>query len=439
MVVNNNAYLSGDALVFVNMNNVSDIWRSTMDSRLETYGYYQAAFAVYGLSYMPGEVSRYKMIAGLDDKQIPPQMRKHMACPDLSNDSLKLVPVNAKLYNWGTCYDFGQYWQSARERLQENPQWAGPILKVKRGLERRFNINIKRDVLPVLGHEIGGYLTDLDMQGKYPFPRMLVFVKVQDRAKAERLLDKLTNSSIINLQSEEYDHVNIHYMSLPLRANMDLGYGFVGDYLLVATSRQLLKVSIDAYNDSMHSIVSDDVVKQFSLDNGEKFHSVTLMKTSELSLRVQDFLGWMDKFLSSRVSIAAAAKQDGANKAQELDQAIADKNEELILAERKLSQLKSKSLTDLSDEESLFITGAIANLNREEETIRNDIITDKAQKEDLYQLLDSYATGAQVDKLTMFNMDNLVSPFLKGLESIDAQAITVRFSDKVLETEILVK
>ena len=80
---------------------------------------------------------------------------------------------------------------------------------------------------------------------------------------------------------------------------MDPGYGFVGDYLLVATSRQLLKGSIDAYNDSMRSIVSDDVVKQFSLDEGGKFHSVTLMKTAELSRRAEDFLGWVDKYLSS--------------------------------------------------------------------------------------------------------------------------------------------
>ena len=69
--VNHNAYPSGDALVFVNMNHVSDIWRNAMDSRLETYGYQPAAFAVYGLSYMPGEVSKYKMIAGLDEKEMP--------------------------------------------------------------------------------------------------------------------------------------------------------------------------------------------------------------------------------------------------------------------------------------------------------------------------------------------------------------------------------
>jgi hypothetical protein len=300
-------------------------------------------------------------------------------------------------------------------------------------------VNIKRDVLPLLDHEIGGYLTDVDMQGKYPFPRLLIFVKVQDRTKAEHLLEQLTANAVTMLQSEDYNHVNIHYISLPLGANMDPGYGFVGNYLLVATSRQLLKVSIDAYNDSMPSIVSDDAVKSFSLDNGEKFHSVTLMKTAELSRRAQDFLGWINKYLSSQVSIAAAAKQDGANRAQELTQAIADKNEELILAEKKLSQLKRKPLTDLSDEESVFITGAIANLNREEEAIRNDIVAYKAQKEDLYQLLANYAVGAQSDKLTMFNMDNVVSPLLKGLESIDAQAVTVRFGRKTLETEVLVK
>ena len=146
------------------------------------------------------------------------------------------------------------------------------------------------------------------------------------------------------LQSEEYDHVNIHYITLPMGANMDPAYGFLGDYLLVATSRQLLKRSIDAYNDSLRSIVSDDSVAQFSLANGEKFHSVTLMKTAELSRRAQDFLGWVDKYLSGQVSMAAAYKQDGDNKKQELDEAIADKSADLVLAQKKLTELKDTSL-----------------------------------------------------------------------------------------------
>jgi hypothetical protein len=36
-------------------------------------------------------------------------------------------------------------------------------------------------------------------------------------------------------------------------------------------------------------------------------------------------------------------------------------------------------------------------------------------------------------------MENVVSPVLKGLESIDTQAVTVRFGDKFLETEFFVK
>jgi hypothetical protein len=439
MAVNNSAYPSGDALVFINMNRVSDLWRNKMDSRLEAYGYKEAAFADYGLSYLPGEVSRYKLIARIDEKHLSARMQKTLSCPALSNDSLKLVPSSAIAYNWGGCYDFGESWQTARQRLRRNPQWDGVIHKIRRGLERRLHINIERDLLPVLGHEVGGYLTDVDMQGKFPFPRMLIFVKIQNRPAAESLLERVTDNVIPNLKSEEYAHVKIRYMSLPSGANMDPGYAFIGDYLLVATTRQLLKVSIDAYNDSMRSIVSDDVVKQFSLDDGAKFHSVTLMKTAELSRRVQDFLGWIDKYLSSQVSLAAAAKQDGANKTLELTQAIADKEDELKLAESKLFQLRTKSLGKLSDDESLLITGAIGNLSREEETIRTDIVTYREQKSDLSGVLAKYARGAQADKLTMFNMDNVLLPLVKGLEAIDAQAVTVRFGSKILETEILVK
>ena len=437
--VRKNSYPLGDGLAFINFDLFSQLWRGEMDTKLTSIGYQAAAFPVYGLSYMPGVVSKYKMMIGLDQKYLPSGMRKVFSCPALSNDTLKLVPVNAIAYNWGGCYDLEQSWVLARQRLEENPQVAQEVIKFKEKAEKYFNINIKNDVLPILGHEIGGYLTDVDMQGTYPFPRLLVFVKILDLARAQSLLDKLTQNPIMMIHSEEYEHVDIHYISLPLGANMDPGYGFLGDYLLIASSRQLLKRSIDAYNDSMRSIASDDAVEQFSLADGEKFHSVTLMKTAELSRRAQDFLEWVDKYLSGQVSMAAAYKQDGDNKKQELDAAIADKKAELILAQKKLTQLKATSLTDLSLEDPSLVNGAIENLNREEDSIRDDIANYIEQKEDLSRLLDNYATGARSAKLTMYNMESLVSPVLKSLESIDAQAVTVRFGDKILETEFQVK
>ena len=119
--VRQNAYPSGDGLVFVNLNLFSDLWRGEMDSRLTPLGYQTAAFPVYGLSYMPGKVSKYKIMVGLDEKHMSSGMRKVFSCPAVANDSLKLVPVNAIAYNWGGCYDFEQSWAAAKERLEENP------------------------------------------------------------------------------------------------------------------------------------------------------------------------------------------------------------------------------------------------------------------------------------------------------------------------------
>jgi len=437
--VRKDAYPFGDGLVFVNLNFFSHLWRGEFDSKLMSLGYQSAAFPVYGLSYMPGVVSKYKMMVGLDEKYLSSGMLKAYNCAAVSNDTLKFVPADAIWYSWGGCYDFSQSWDIAKQKLSENPDVASEISDIKDKLEKHFEVSIRRDVLPVLGQEMGGYLTDVDMQGSYPFPRILVFVKVKDLSTAQRLLNKLIQNPVMDVESETYENVDLHYIPLPQGANMDPGYAFLDDYLLIATSRQLLKRSIDAYSNSLRSIVSDDDVEQFSLSNGAKFHSVTLMKTAELSRRAQDLLGWVNKYLSGQVSLAAAYKQDGDNKKQELDEAIADKSAELALAQKKLTQLKNNSLANVSMEDPDIVNGAIDNLNREEATIRDDIANYMEQKQDLSRLLERYATGAQSAKLTMYNMDNVLSPVLKGLESIDAQAVTVRFGNKILETEFLVK
>jgi hypothetical protein len=436
-----NAYAPADGLVFVSGSLFSQLWRSPADTGGTALGYQPQAFPVYGLSYAPGVVSKYKILVGLDEKHMTLGLRKAFACPALANDTLKLVPVSAIAYNWGGCYDFEQSWAAARLRLNENPEFGGSIIHFKRNIEKYFHLNIKKDVLPVLGHEIGGYLTDVDMQGSFPFPfpRFLVFVKIQDLPAAGRLMDRLVENPVLKMQSETYNQAAIHYISLSSGANVDPGYAFLGDYLLVATSRQLLKTTIDAYHDAFRSIVSDDVVEQFSLDKGKKFHSVTLMKTAELSRRAQDFLGWADKYLADQVTMAAAYKQDGDSKKQELDLAIADKSAELLLAQKKLTQLKKTSLADVAFEDPTMVSGAIENLSREEVVIKDDIANYTEQKQDLARLLDNYASNARSYKLAMYNMDNIVSPVLKGLESINAQAITVRYGDKILETEFLVK
>ncbi|MBF0512213.1 MAG: hypothetical protein HQL13_07810, partial [Candidatus Omnitrophica bacterium] len=220
---------------------------------------------------------------------------------------------------------------------------------------------------------------------------------------------------------------------------MDPGYGFLNDFLLVASSRVLLKQSIDAYQNSMHSMVSDDLIGQFSLSSSRKFHSVTLMKTSELAQRAQNFLGWIDKYLSGQVYLAAVYKQDGTNKNQELDQALNGKRLELVIASKKLAQLKKTVAAGASDEDTALLNGVIANLSREQKTIRGDIADYLEQKSDLSRLMEGYSTNARSAKLTMYNMESFITPFLKGLESIDAQAITVRLEDKILVTELLVK
>lgn len=440
--IRHNAYRKGDALVFVNGSLFAQYWpgQTLAKGRSLTVSHSQL-FPVFGLSYMPGVVSKYKFLVGVDEAHMDSGLRKVLACPALTNDTLRLVPANAIAYTWGGCYDFEQSWNTAARHIKENSQVADSLITFKNQVERHYNLSIRKDVLPVLGHEVGGYLTDIDMQVNFPFPlpRLLIFVKVQNRPAAEKLMDRFTRNPVTTLQVEEYNNVQLHYVSLSVGANVDPGYAFLGDYLLIATSRQLLKTSIDAFNDTYRSIASDDVVEQFRLSSDRKFHSVTLMKTAELSRRAQDFLGWMDKYLSDRVTMAASYKQDGDSKRHELDEAIADKSAELVMAQQKLTQLKKVSLANVSFEDPTMVSGAIENLSREEGVIKDDIASYIEQKQDLAKLLDNYASNAKTYKLAMYNMDNVVSPLLKGLESINAQAITVRYGDKILETEFLVK
>ena len=201
----------------------------------------------------------------------------------------------------------------------------------------------------------------------------------------------------------------------------------------------IIEKSIDAYNDPQRSLITDKAIKEFGLADAHQSHSITFVKVGELAKRTGDVLGWVDKYLSSQVNLAATYKQEGENKIKELDDTIAAKDSELRLAQKKLDQLKAKRVADAPPEDPAMALGVMANVQKSIEDLRNELSTYAAQKEDLASILAGYDAKVDSAKLTMFDSESVVMPILKGLETISAQSLTVHLGDKLIEMEVLVK
>lgn len=409
------------------------------DSLGDMVGQLNAVYA-YGLSFDQHEFSRIKIIAGVDIKAMMPAQRKFLSCPTGKNASVSFIPANAIGYHWGNCYDFADYWQQLKEQAHtSSSDLLAEAQQFKRKLEKRLKINIETEVLPVLGNEAGVYLTDIDTRGMFPFPRLLFFIKIKDRAGVDELLRRASANPLGVIQEEEYGKVKIRYMQLPFGANMDPGYSFVGDYLLVASSRQLLKKSVDVFAQPGRSLLQEKIFKQFGLGDGDKNNSVTFMKVGDLSLRAVALAGWVDKYFAAQLGSLAAYKQQAEGHSRQLADELSGNEEELTVAATRLQGLKAKLVSGVTGEELAEVLAATQHLQQEVDRLRADIAEGKAAIAQLAQDLIDDQARVQSTKLVIFNTDQILMPFLKAVGTINAQGMRVGLGDRFWETEIFLK
>ncbi len=438
------AYPNGHGIFYVNIQKFYDLFRNHVP-KIHKKDFKQISklafgFKSYVVSFLPGHVSKMKLIMRFDPDQLNPPWRSLFSCAPSANPSLKFVPHNVIAYQWGQCYDFKDLWAQMKEGTQSSPMAHQEGQKWKHRLEKRFKLNIYDDVLPVLGSQVGGYLNDVDIQGLFPYPRGVIFIKINNRLKAEDLMKKLTENPLTLIQEENYQQKLIHYTTLPFGANMDPGYIFLGDYLLLGSSRQLLKTSIDAFNNSNQSIQEDKTLKQFNINASGLSQGMAFIKINDVAGRLQQLLDWYNKIVSSQITMASTYQQEILEHNKELGEEIVSKKEDLKLAQRKLKELRFKVASpELPVQEQENEQANIDNLTSQAKLLLEDINSDQQQRQELHQTFIKYQDQSESAKVWLFNSDEVFMPFLKGLEGLHALGIQLHLGEQVSETEIYIK
>ncbi|MBI3314644.1 MAG: DUF3352 domain-containing protein [Candidatus Omnitrophica bacterium] len=443
------AYPAGQGFFYVNARSLNGVLKQRAAAweaqDLEEMSARTTGVGSYGFSFLPGEVNRWKLIVGVDPALMNPEARKALSCPPSEQPPVQFVPPGVIAYQWGACYDFKQAWERLREQAQALPPSVQEQARgFKRRLEKRWGVKIESDVLPLLGNEAGGYLTDVDTTGMFPYPRFLVFLKVKDRTKTEDLLARLTRNPLVPVLEEDHSQVKIRYAPVPLGPNMDPGYCFIGDYLVFSSTRQLLKKSIDTTADASRSLGADKTARAFGLSVSDKANAVAFVRLDVFAKRLRELLEWTDQYMSSQVTTASVFKQESETKKEAITRAIAAKTVELTLAEHKIEELEAKPAppaagpaADVSQEDPSVTPGAIENLRQSVQALRDDIKTGTAQRDELDVLAAQYQAQAQSAKLWMFNSRQVVVPALKGLEALRALGMKMVLTGRSFETEIL--
>ncbi len=383
-------------------------------------------------SFNYNDASRFKFSVDVDQKAlVSKEGEAVISCAQTANDSMTMIPVNVIAYNWSNCYDFSKFFAQVQSQLNDYPAFQEAFTKYTKAINRYLGLDIQQDLLPLFGHEVGGYITDIDTKAMFPYPRFLTFVKLTDIAKAKPIFKSMEEKLPVDVLKETYQGVEISYLTFPLGSNTDPSYAIVGDYVLMASSRQLLKKSIEAVQAPAHALSEDKIIKELGLSASDQFNGVMLLRPAAVVKRAKSLLGWMDKFLTSQINAALSYKKDWESRKDDFDSQIKEKDDELAAAQERLTQINAQAVEG-NQEQLKYITEDIGR-------IKADIDDIKLSKEKVAKSVEEYQVNAKAARLMMFNAEHVFVPVLNAFETIDAQAITTQFKDNLIQTEVVFK
>ena len=312
-----------------------------LDSQLKQY----EAFEVFNFSASLDQFYRMKVGIQFNPKAIPPEMLPSFTCSPSENKTMSFVPQDALVYEWSACNDFQNYWQQTMKEMANLPEnqdtGLAPLSSIKK-LEDVLGKSIEKDIVPILGQEIGGYLRDLDLSGPFPVPEFLAFLSIKDQQKAEDLLAMLAGKqrAVLN-QQEVYKGSKITYFSIPMMDKVEPAYCFYNGYLLLAVNRAVLKETLDVAERGTGAIKDQPDFQKLDPKAATKSQGIVFVNTVLLSQKLNGVVDWGQKWVSQQVVKQEAFIAGTEKRLADVKQAMTENDQAIKTLEEEVTSLEA--------------------------------------------------------------------------------------------------
>ena len=382
-----------------------------------------------------------------DKAALHPDVRPIYDCPPQPNATVSLVPAGVIGYQWSGCYNFKFYWeqwQRELKRLTENPKSVASPGEIVASIESMMGLSIEDDILPVLGDEAGGFLTDVNIQGDFPLPGLVMFVKVTSEEGAQKVIAALLEKQpLITLRSEDYQKKTIQYVPMSVAEGLTPSYCFINNYLFVATKKENLKQLIDVTQNPTAALPSDKSFQEMNFGLSEKNNSIFFARLDVLFAKLQELIDWSRQFSVKQVSQQEAFIKGSQDRLAEIRASI--KKQEADLAQMKANPLPETPSAVVSPEAATGVPTlpgpTAAELERQIAETERIIAAAKDKEKEMEAMLQAMAGQKPASTSSSENqfLQELVKPVLKALEAMKSLSGRVTIGENLLETIIYLK
>ncbi len=398
------------------------------------------AIEMLSFSAHAGAVSKFQFDLFFDKGKALPDMAAVFTCPPSENKTLAFVPQDIMGYQWNNCFDLKGPWQQLKNEAALAQEGGRPVADQLAQIQQTIGVDVEKDVIPAFAGEIGGYLSDIQMGGIFPYPQVVFFVKVKDETKAKEVLEKFKQQIPVVWQSERHKNTAITFLSAPLVSDIQPGYCFLDGYLLVGINTKLLKGSVDARHAAAPSLASSPLFSEMDLGLSSKSRFVQLFKVDRLAGKAQEVIEWVKAWSTSQDAQKEAFKLGGEKRLADTRAAIVQKEGELAELKIRQTALEDDIWNRNSRGEDAGAERAQLGELKEGITLKErEIASDKEQEAELEKILKGYdRPSADQEKRDEISR-RVVYPLLQSLSSVKAMGIRTTLNDEVLEANILFK
>jgi hypothetical protein len=309
-------------------------------------------FKTISFSSLYGPLAQMKIDVFYKLEELDPDVKAMYNCQPTENPTLGFAPQGVLAYQWTACLDAAASWKQMVEEYDaaaeaQKAAQAGTaagqavVPHPKDILEQVLGMDIETEVLPVIGSEIGGWVTDVVLGGPYPVPKIVFFIQVKDKEKALGILEKVVNlQPFLRPEKEDYQGTGLNTFKLGMGTDLQPGYCILDNYLMAATSVELLKQAIDNKSSGQATIKQNPALATVEPSFFDKNNSVTFLAMKEIAGKAESFIDWSQGFMDSqdakreaykagiegRLKDVAAQIEENQKTAESLDKEIEELN-----------------------------------------------------------------------------------------------------------------
>ena len=324
-------------------------------------------FELMSFSALGGPLTRLKFDIHYDRNAVDPEVKPLYECSAQDNATLRFIPEHVLGYQWSPCYDLNYYWKQTRDNLGDAFLAKGVEANPEEfiaGLEDSLGISIENDIIPALGSEFGWLWTDIAVDRLAPIPQLAMYMKTVDKDKVKNMMsDLIAKQSFVRPEIESVGGEDVYYFKIPLVDNLEPAYSFINGYLMIATSRNLIKQAMAANAGEKPSILDQADFKQADLGLAAKNNAVFFLNMQGITEKADDLLEWSSGWADQQLAKQKAFRDGTEKRMEDVIKDIVSNRDRVTSLEAEIESLKEQKELIVEQPEEL------AKVNQEIERI----------------------------------------------------------------------